>query len=79
MTEQPTDRAGIDNGCNYHNDCFTCPFHDCIAGVQGGYQYIMGQKRKAEVKQLVGQGYSDKYIAGQLGVSIRTVARHKAG
>ena len=72
-------RASIENGCHYHDDCFSCPFHDCIADSQGSYNYIMGQQRKAEVRLLLEQGYSDKYIAGQLGLSTRTVARHKAG
>ena len=67
-----------DNGCHYHGDCFTCPFPDCIADSQGAYNYYMGQKRRAEVKQLLGQGYSEKYVAGQLGLSLRTVFRWKA-
>ena len=20
------------NGCTWHPDCFTCPYHDCVAG-----------------------------------------------
>ena len=70
--------AGIDNGCNHHSDCFTCPFHDCIADVQGGYQYIMGQQRRGEVKQLVEQGHSVKQIVKELGLSERTVRRWMA-
>lgn len=32
-TGRPTNPCvKLTNGCQYHSDCFTCPFSDCILG-----------------------------------------------
>jgi len=62
----------IKTGCKYHDDCFTCPFEDCIEGIQSG-NALFG---KIKAQALVKQGYSQAQIAMELNKSRGTIKRY---
>lgn len=44
-------REGISgNGCNLHNDCLSCPFDDCIAGISKLTSARKARKEKENAK-----------------------------
>lgn len=62
------------NGCDLNDDCFTCPFPDCVAD-----QHQIGAKKakRLEVLEMLGKGYNARQIAAALEMSRRTVFRIK--
>ena len=73
----PLDSNYVPNGCRYHNDCFTCPYDDCILSNQGT------QRRSIKGNPKGGNNHSTKCVVadmeGQLVMEFDTVldmARH---
>jgi len=60
-------------GCQLWNDCFSCPYPDCIANHIPSL--LIATKRK-EAQELARQGNSVNKIADTLGVSIYTIKRY---
>lgn len=70
----------VPNGCHLHNDCFTCPFPDCIWSSENSYHLRpSGMKRAKEIIKLCKLGWSNRVIAAYLGISVRTVQRYLKG
>ena len=68
------ERDIVNNGCILHNDCFTCPYPDCIDG-----QNKVAMLKKAKAVGLKELGYSNSEIAQRIGVSKRHVSRYLVG
>jgi len=67
MSEKP---IYTENGCQYYNDCFTCPFPDC------GLITMKSKKiRDNKILKFFKEGKNTSIIAQMFGVSIRTVER----
>ena len=70
------------NGCSLHPDCFTCPFPDCttskplVGGEKRAVRLRLTEEQREGIKSLASQGHSRVQIAGQLGVSRRSVGRN---
>jgi len=64
-----------DKGCQYHPDCFTCPFPDCVKPQDGKGTKRFHGKTRLTVQRLARQGLKPEEISGQLGISLRTVYR----
>ena len=60
-------------GCKLHNNCFTCPFPDCIAN---RYVSPAKQTRQKQIVDLIVQNKHPREIATEVNVSLRTVQRH---
>lgn len=58
-----------EKGCQFHEDCLTCPFPDC--GDIGDYR----MQRDREIVELYSKGKDTKVIAGIFNISVRTVQR----
>lgn len=69
--------SGIKTGCEFWDDCFTCPFTpDCIAGTGAKRELML---KKAEAIRLSKEGHSVEEIAKKLGRSVRQIKRYLAG
>lgn len=62
----------LKTGCEFWDDCFTCPYSDCIAGRPGNLKRVKRQKLVWTSKKA---GLSSREIAEELGVSLRTIER----
>ena len=69
MSSQTT----IKGGCKYHNDCFTCPYPDCIEGKGFKRSKLKGRQ---EARILFLDNVPLKDIALQMGKSKRTIQRY---
>jgi hypothetical protein len=61
-----------DNGCSFHNSCFTCPFNTCYFDLP---IVIRGRTEEAIVAVMKGANTED--LASRFGVSKRTAYRWK--
>ena len=63
--------------CEVHNDCFSCPFHDCI--VTDNYRVnktaLKHYRRDGVAHKLFEDGVPMLRIAERFGVSVRTAQR----
>lgn len=62
----------IHSGCKYYDDCFTCPFEDCLSG----NRTLLIKKRASS---LYFDGHRPDDIAEQLNRSKRTILRYLEG
>jgi DNA invertase Pin-like site-specific DNA recombinase len=64
------------NGCEWHNDCESCPFDDCISGTNPGRK-----RRNVELKGLVrdkiANGASPRAVQKEFGLSRMTIYRYR--
>lgn len=63
----------METGCKLHNDCFTCPFPDCVIDKT---QYLAAETQRVRAKVMYNSGASTKEIATCLGKSIRTIQKY---
>ena len=63
------------SGCEFYHDCESCPFPDCIAD---NIPSLLVAAKRAEARELAGQGMARLKIAERLGVSKRQVERYLA-
>ena len=64
----------VNNGCRLYQDCFTCPYEECVDGSRHG-RTIVKEIRYSQIREMAGQGIGRRKIAKELGVSIQTVRR----
>lgn len=79
---RPTLPSLPDRGCIHHRpSCFTCPFERCRYDDErprvSAAQIAVHTVRHERIMGLLALGVSPTNIAAQLGVSTRTVHRHK--
>lgn len=68
-------KTAVESGCKLWTDCFTCPYPDCISGVEERTEL---QLRRAEAIKLSKGGLNEEEIAKKLGRSKRQVIRYLA-
>ena len=61
------------NGCHLYNNCFTCPYPDCIEGTVGEHPAEVARLRAIELKD---NGRSPEEIAKEIGRCEKTVHRY---
>ena len=61
------------NGCRFYNNCFTCPYPDCIEGAVEGHSIEVARLRAIELND---NGRSPKEIAKEIGRCEKTVHRY---
>ena len=66
----------IKSSCKYHDDCFTCPFTDCIEEQGKGASKL---KAQLQAQALFDEGLDITKIAPKLGKSERTIRRYLYG
>ena len=64
------------NGCEVHNNCFTCPFPDCIVAISVSSKPAMFKKAKAF--KLAKQGLTPEEIASKLNRTVQCVQEYLA-
>ena len=73
--------AGIyilpDTGCSASPSCFTCPLPECRYADPVRFRTQEQDQRTAEVRALLDQGLTHQAAAARLGLSLRTIARHR--
>jgi len=62
-----------DNGCRLWQDCFTCPYPDCLVG---RIPSLLAASRMVDAMELAKQGLNNTEIAKRLGVTERTIYRY---
>ena len=65
-----------ENGCRFHNDCFACPFADCIIGTGKSGERMIQQRLAKELSQ---SGLNVDEIALKLEKSNRRIRRYLEG
>ena len=75
----------VKNGCRHHDDCFSCPFEDCVYDhhvTERGHRFAtlrQAEETAAAVSNLVRQGIGRTravfMVAEEMGVSMETVWR----
>lgn len=66
----------IYNGCAYHDDCFSCPYDDCIMG-QNHMQQENTESPKAIALQMLLSGRQTCDVVRETGLSKMTVCRYR--
>ncbi len=66
------DNVEVENGCRKYDDCFTCPYPNCIIN---GRDVLRTLKKEAEALVLSNKGYSTEQVAKRLKQRVRTVER----
>jgi hypothetical protein len=64
-----------DEGCEHAAKCLDCPFSKCLYEEPGGKERYFKSRRNGEIFRLSREGKKTHEIAGQFGVSERTVQR----
>lgn len=64
-----------DDGCDVHPICLTCPLPRCRYEEPGGLRAILNEYRDRQITSLRKRGASVDELAGQFGISRRTVFR----
>ena len=64
-----------DEGCEFNPSCLNCPLPRCIEDEPGGRQRIRKQVRDDKIDDLRRNGKSIAEIAGEFGISKRSVYR----
>ena len=65
-----------DDGCEFADSCFNCPFPECIYAQPRGRQQWLKKQRDQEVLKLhTTRGKGVKELAEMFGVSQRTIQR----
>lgn len=68
-----------DTGCQVASSCLDCPFERCLEEEPAGrFRYVRAQ-RNAAIAQMVREGKGTRQIAGEMGLSQRTVQRAVRG
>tara|TARA_Y100000310_G_C20386085_1_gene670483 strand:+ start:380 stop:742 length:363 start_codon:yes stop_codon:yes gene_type:complete len=62
----------LESGCQHHEDCFTCPFPDCLVGTRRPARAV---KRRGAIREMKARGHSKKEICKHFGVCYRTVQK----
>ena len=70
MKESDIYRSG---GCVFYPDCLQCPFPECLLDT---YLSVLSELRKAEAKELAGQGKSVSEIAEVMKLSKQQIRRY---
>ena len=60
-------------GCQLWNDCFSCPFPDCLADKLPS---LLIDAKRADARELAEQGMPKAQIARRLGVSRMTIYKY---
>ena len=76
-------RSEVEVGCKYANNCFECPFKDCILPIDGimdsEEKYLKDREtllgRAKYVKQLRDEGLSIRRIAKELNCAEKTIKK----
>lgn len=68
------EREPVESGCIYHDNCFTCPWPECLLNVPK--LKVDAVVTAAKIRKLAAEGCSKKEIARKLDKSIRTIDRH---
>lgn len=66
----------VENGCKFHDDCFTCPFEDCLYDGARRGTVVAKEKIQMVVRGLFTTGLTHQEIAARAGISMRTVYRY---
>lgn len=61
-----------DNGCSEHDDCFTCPFPDCIMRSNNSKGVSKTQLRREKIMRM-SKHFSTSQIATYFSIDKRTV------
>lgn len=65
------------NGCEYHSDCYTCPFADCIKGKARVPAHVERRNARARLaRQLRRRGLKIAEIMTRVGASKSSVLRY---
>ncbi len=64
-----------DDGCDVHPICLTCPLPRCRYEEPGGLRAILNEYRDRQITWLRKKGASVDELAGQFGISRRTIFR----
>lgn len=64
-----------DDGCDIHPICLTCPLPRCRYEEPGGLRAILNEYRDRQIASLRKKGASVDELAGQFGISRRTIFR----
>ena len=64
-----------DKGCDVHPNCLTCPLPRCRYEEPGGLRALLNEYRDRQIVSLRRKGASVDELAGQYGISRRTVFR----
>ena len=68
----------MENGCQHYDDCFTCPFPDCVLGNQIQARKWVGIYRDRQALAKVEfDNPTSEVAAERLGVTVRTYYRIK--
>lgn len=73
----PEEARYASNGCEFHSDCFTCPFADCIKGKARVPAHVDRRNERARTaRQLRLRGLKIAEIMARLGASKSSVLRY---
>jgi hypothetical protein len=64
-----------DKGCDVHSNCLTCPLPRCRYEEPGGLRALLNEYRDRQIVSLRRKGASVDELAGQYGISRRTIFR----
>jgi DNA invertase Pin-like site-specific DNA recombinase len=64
------------NGCEWHHDCDSCPYDECISGTNPGRKRRNIELRGV-VRQKIDNGASPSKIAREFGLSRMTIYRYR--
>jgi len=65
----------IDDGCDVHPECLSCPLPRCRYDEPGGLRALLNSDRDRQIIELRTAGVSVDQIAGRYALSRRTVFR----
>lgn len=65
----------VDNGCEYHPSCFTCPFVTCLWDIPGGPSSYFAYK---EFQDLIDSGMTKLEATRKLGLSVSAGKQRRA-
>ena len=66
----------VENGCDLHSTCKTCPYPDCY---EGNLKKVGQYNRELKARELESKGLNQVDIALKLGVCRQTIRRDLGG
>ena len=78
MTAAPTSLSRVDDGCQVHPSCLSCPLVQCVLDTPAQFRGAWVRRRDAEIARLFAAGMRVNAIASRYGLTRRSVFRSLA-